>query len=1503
MTADKKTFTLLKYICCFLFFNAGFSVFAQSQDWSILLKNNTITPPANASQWAGQRKAEAPRQVLVQFYGIPDALQKTILEENGIQLISYIPQNTFVSILYGSVSKEVIAATGIRSILDMQPEWKKDERLNAHMKGAEGDIDIQVSFHNAGDEANIRAAVATYEARIIKDGLKAFGIYTLRLPIGKLNDLAGWYGVAYISPASEDVPLNFESKTATRGTVASFPAWYGGYGLTGNGVVVGIGDNVSAMTHVDLKDRIINYNPQPYTNHGVHINGITGGAGIVNPKGEGMAPKATLINHYYSQVWEQTTAMYEAHGMTVTNNSYAANVGDCRAAGVYDVGSVAIDEVSLKHKDVLHVFAAGNDGKMKCSPYPDGYATVTGSYQPAKNNIVVTSTDKFFVNAVDGSRGPVKDGRLKPEITAVGVDVNSTTRVEEYLVAGGTSMASPAVAGGIALLSERYRQVRGPVNPRAEVLKVLMLNGATDIGNPGPDYRFGFGFMNMQRSLNMLDAGRYLMDNVGNGGTKELNIAVPAGMAKLKVMLTWHDAPGNPVSAVQLVNDLDLEVVGTAGGHKPLVLDATPANILKDATEQEDHLNNTEQVVINTPAAGNYTIRVKGYKIPSGIQEYALAYDMVPAGISIAYPDSGAQVKAADRLIIYWNADEKNNRFALEFTTDGSNWKNIADNIAADTHHYVWNVPDTINSNNCRIRLTRKNTAEVAVSRAFTINKQPVAKLSASQCPSYFNMEWGSIPGATGYEVSIKKGAQLVPADTVSDTTYSFSGLSPDSFYYASVRPFFNGVPGYRSLAIKRQPKDGNCANPSSDGDLMLESLISPKSGRKHTSTELKPGDNITFLIRNLDNVPTNYYQLSYSINNGPWVSEISNTPIPENSHWQLAITGLDFSATGNYTVRAAVTNLLMEDPQHGNDTITRFFRQLPNEPMDLASPFADGFESPDIVSVNYDSMGFTPNGHWDYVNASDTGRLRTWVNRNITISGMRSVSMDAYKHVVTGSRNTLVGTFNLSRYDATKDEVRLDFNYILHGQISQSEGNDVWIRSSDTSQWQRMGTYSVTNQTVGKVQQSGSISLSDAILRGNGWFSPSTQIRFEQNEVSVIGNRDFGKGLTLDDIRLYTVQNDMQLLRVVSPATISCGLPAEAPLTIQLYNSMATEQTNVQVFYRIDSGAIVSETIPSIKGKQTITYSFRTPMRIPVYTTYKLDIWLAAAGDTYLGNDSILNYSFRNQPQIKQYPYKEDFENSDGGWYADGVKNSWEYGTPASEKIKGAASGSKAWKTNLDGKYSDGETSYLNGPCFDLSDIDSPVLRFKIAMDIENCGIVYCDAAYMEYSVDGRTWTRLGASGMGMNWYNDTLYDVWSQQDVTNWHEASIPLPRIKTSIRLRYVFTSDPGGNFEGIAIDDVEVIDRKYRVPAPGLIRVSPNPNSTGNLKITWEAYTGTAMDISIRDMMGREVYTTSIQANGTYNETTIQTPVFQSGMYFLHARIGDRKFVEKIVYRKD
>ena len=65
------------------------------------------------------------------------------------------------------------------------------------------------------------------------------------------------------------------------------------------------------------------------------------------------------------------------------------------------------------YEKLLHVFAAGNDGNLTCSPYPIKYATIKSGYQVAKNVLTVGALDtalcrSFFQQPWACKRWPVK---------------------------------------------------------------------------------------------------------------------------------------------------------------------------------------------------------------------------------------------------------------------------------------------------------------------------------------------------------------------------------------------------------------------------------------------------------------------------------------------------------------------------------------------------------------------------------------------------------------------------------------------------------------------------------------------------------------------------------------------------------------------------------------------------------------------------------------------------------------------------------------------------------------------------------------------------------------------------------------------------------------------------------------------------------------------------------------------------------------------------------------
>ncbi|HZI01245.1 MAG TPA: T9SS type A sorting domain-containing protein, partial [Flavisolibacter sp.] len=345
--------------------------------------------------------------------------------------------------------------------------------------------------------------------------------------------------------------------------------------------------------------------------------------------------------------------------------------------------------------------------------------------------------------------------------------------------------------------------------------------------------------------------------------------------------------------------------------------------------------------------------------------------------------------------------------------------------------------------------------------------------------------------------------------------------------------------------------------------------------------------------------------------------------------------------------------------------------------------------------------------------------------------------------------------------------------------------------------------------------------------------FTSSFQIKRELPVNSAISTPSFGSGLILDDIRIYEAINDIQLLRIDTPLNLNCGLGNAVPIKVALRNSSNNDLSNIPIKYSLNNGAVFQDIIATIPANTTIIHTFSTTINLSANTAYSFKAYVDFPGDNYRINDT-LTTTLHNAPLVNSFPYLQDFESGDGGWYATGKNSSWQYGTPASTTINKAASGNKVWKTGIAGNYNDNELSYLYSPCLDVSSFTHPMLSLSLALNIENCGSSLCDAAWMEYSTDNQTWNRLSDStNSGTNWYKKTSTDyVWNQQTYNRWHVATIPLPKGASNLRLRFVMFSDEAVNLEGIALDDVHIYDSVSSIYAGATPSVIITQNVSGN-----------------------------------------------------------------------
>lgn len=202
----------------------------------------------------------------------------------------------------------------------------------------------------------------------------------------------------------------------------------------------------------------------------------------------------------------------------------------------------------------------------------------------------------------------------------------------------------------------------------------------------------------------------------------------------------------------------------------------------------------------------------------------------------------------------------------------------------------------------------------------------------------------------------------------------------------------------------------------------------------------------------------------------------------------------------------------------------------------------------------------------------------------------------------------------------------------------------------------------------------------------------------------------------------------------------------------------------------------------------------------------------------------------------INNFPYNEDFESTDGGWFSGGISSDWAWGIPSKPVINKAFSGQRCWITGglSASSYADNERSWLQSPCFDFSALQNPYISFEVFWETE----LKYDGAAMQYSTDGgNSWINLFTANMQTNCLNSSWYnyspvvflssfgagDGWSG-NVQNgggscvsglgsgtWYTSQHTLPFLagNPNVIFRFVFASgNICNNYDGFAFDHIYI-----------------------------------------------------------------------------------------------
>jgi hypothetical protein len=383
--------------------------------------------------------------------------------------------------------------------------------------------------------------------------------------------------------------------------------------------------------------------------HGTHVSGSVAGSPYSDfdygdfPKYRGIAYNAKIVFYDIHTTGASSLSppsdlnsnmfqpMYNL-GARIMTNSWG--VTDPSRLSLYDTSASNIDRFMWNYPDALVLFAAGNSGSTAAgsprtiappSTNKNGLC-VGASLSDHRSWLAYTAGTATDVQDIDSlayfsSRGPTRDGRLKPDLTAPGfytTSANGLTKPSDIHCGlrglSGTSMASPTAAG-LAVIVRQYftygyypsgdRKESDSFIPSGALLKAMLVTASTPLKqvptivnnvatsyvnlNNYPDNNQGYGRIELDNVLNFANSGidpislfvigaatnktvnRYaeLKSNTFNTYTfRTGSTAVP-----VRVTLAYSDYPGieSTSSANVIVNTLTLKVTQGSSTFNPSI--------------------------------------------------------------------------------------------------------------------------------------------------------------------------------------------------------------------------------------------------------------------------------------------------------------------------------------------------------------------------------------------------------------------------------------------------------------------------------------------------------------------------------------------------------------------------------------------------------------------------------------------------------------------------------------------------------------------------------------------------------------------------------------------------------------------------------------------------------------------------------------------------------------------------------------------------------------------
>lgn len=566
--------------------------------------------------------------VVVQFHAqiIPAFLD--LIRETGGEPISFLADNAYICRLTEDQREKLADQAVVRWVGELAPAYRLDPALQTWaLRQLPGAKHIRLELTTSNDAAKLEIA----------DQIRMLGGEAVLAPGGRFMDVS-LTAVQTLEILRSDLVLWVDEGSAPQddmilvrnvggaNLLAGLSPAYNGEGIRGEVMDGGYRD-----THFDFQRTPTFFTRSNGSSraHGTSTTGIVFGSGTGNVSGKGLLPAAQgMFGTYNSlagfggstsrQAWTQALINAPYNGMFQSNSWGTTTTLD------YTSYSTEMDQITFD-LDFLVFQSQSNTGDQTSRPqaWAKNVVSVGGINHLGTENLL---DDQWSTASI----GPAADGRVKPDICNWYDSIFCPTSSSDnaYTTSfGGTSAATPITAGFTGLFLQLWADgafgnsvtATTPflARPRTTLSKAMMINQATQYTFNGINHNLGrfkqgWGLSNVGNLYNNRNGLFFVneTDVLLPFETKTYQVYVAAGAPLFKATMTYLDRPGTTNSTLHRINDLSLKVTAPNGtvyyGNNGLTTEMTST-----AGGVANTIDTVENVILNAPAAGTYTVEVR----------------------------------------------------------------------------------------------------------------------------------------------------------------------------------------------------------------------------------------------------------------------------------------------------------------------------------------------------------------------------------------------------------------------------------------------------------------------------------------------------------------------------------------------------------------------------------------------------------------------------------------------------------------------------------------------------------------------------------------------------------------------------------------------------------------------------------------------------------------------------------------------------------------------------